>query len=321
MSFPPATVTPPSLTNWQWYIGGITLGQGQGASGYGVQYADGLDMPAMRSGDSDRPVDQGEFTGNDFLKGRDLALQFARFSGTSYQLGQATAQLNAALASYLPSAITPFAGEVETPIWTCRPGFGQIGAMVRLRKDSQRSDRMFAQSKLSQPIVGFHATDPRLYGPTVATILPAPSFVRGLKFNFNFTSNGGLGLSFGGGSAIAEVTINNTGTIEMRPLLTITGPCTVPAFANASISGIPTIAYNLTMNAGDTLVVDLDGETATYYVAGSSVGVNRGYLLVAGSTFWNLPPGLNTIQFSTSDTSPVAATLEVAWAPAYISVV
>lgn len=322
MSAPAPSIVPPTLSAFQWSFGGMTIGQGQGTSGWANVSSDGLDLPAMRSGDTSRPSDTGEFAGRDFLGGRDITLQPMRFGGTSTQLGLAMLQLEQAFFATVPSnGVSPPGGITEVPIYTYRPGFGQLAMMVRGRKYGQKSDRSLTQSKLSQPILLFHATDPRMYGPSVATILSAPSFARGLVFPIVFSANGGKGLSFGGGSAIAEATINNTGTWEMRPILTVTGPCKVPAMANASIAGTPTIAFNLALNAGDRLIIDMDAQSALLVTFGTTVGVSRLYTLVAGSTWWNLPPGNNIIQFSTSDSVPVAATLEVDWAPAYMAAV
>lgn len=316
MSFPAPSVVAPSLSNYQWQLGNLTIGQGQGVSGWGVQYAEGLDYPPMRSGDPGRPVDTGEFVGKDLFKGRDITIQTLRFGGTSYQLGQAILNITNAFNTYLPSNGTiPPNAETESPLWTFRPGIGLVAAMVRGRKYGQRADRQLSQNKMHQPVMAFHATDPRWYGPTVATILAAPSFQRGLVFvlRFNF--------AFGGGTAVSEALCNNTGTWEMRPLITITGPCKVPAVANASLPGAPVVAYNVTLNVGDRLIIDMGAQSAVLVANGTSVAVSRSGSIIPGSQYWNFPPGNNLVQFSTSDSTPVAATCEVDWAPAYMSVV
>jgi hypothetical protein len=319
VTFPAPSVAAPTLTEFQWSLGGLTIGSGQGASGWGVQYVDGLGTPPIRSSNPNKPIQTGEFTGSDFFKGRDLTLLLLRFGGNSYQLGAAIKTLSAAFNTTVPSTSTPETlPQSESPLWFYRPGFGQLVAMVRGQSEGQRSDVGFAFKKTGQPLLAFHATDPRLYGPTVATILSAPSPGHGLTFPFTFP------IVWGGGASVSEATIHNTGTMEMKPIVTITGPCQVPAFGNASISGNPVVAYDLVMNAGDKLVVDMEGETALYYTAGSSVGVSRDGTQVPGSTFWNLlpdavVPGGNVIQFSTSDQTTVTAACEVDWAPAYSS--
>lgn len=71
------------------------------------------------------------------------------------------------------------------------------------------------------------------------------------------------------------------------------------------------------MNAGDQLVIDTDMHTATYFTAGSTIGGNRVQTLAPGSQWWSLAPGVNSIQFLTSDPTSTG-TLAVQYASAYI---
>ena len=310
--FAPYGTVVPTVAKFQWSLGGLTVGENQGASGWSVQYSDGLDLPPISSGDQKRPFDIGEFIGDDFPDGRDLTVQLLRYGGTAYQGGAAALTLQQALVNLLPTAQSPYAGETETPIWVNRPGFGQLCASVRWRKYGQRSDVNLAYFKQRNPIIVMHATDPRLYGPTTRTQLSAPSAGTGLSFNFSFP------ISFGGGSAISQATINNTGTIEMRPLITIQGPSDTPSLSNATLSGTPTIAYNLVLGSNQQLVIDLDLESAYITTIGTGVNVDVDSTLVAGSTFWNLPPGNNLIQYSDNNSKGICY---VDWAPAYIAAV
>jgi phage-related protein len=132
-------------------------------------------------------------------------------------------------------------------------------------------------------------------------------------------------LSFGGGSAAGTVTADNTGNIEMRPIITITGPVTNPTVENETTGLSLTFSnpnqVSYTLNSGDQLVIDLDAHQIMYYPDGSSIGASRRNWLVSGSTWWDLPPGTSTIGFSSDDASlpsPVP-TCEVAFAAAYVS--
>lgn len=162
----------------------------------------------------------------------------------------------------------------------------------------------------------FHATDPRWYAApskTASVGLPAP--LGGLTFNVTFPA------SFGGGGVGGLLNVTNAGPFEMRPVFVITGPCVNPRITNLSITGAPYLQFNLTLAAGDTLVVDTDFQTAVYTPAGSTIGSSRRNTRAPGSTWFNLQPsGVNQIEFNTADGTQVAGTLTVQSADAWLSV-
>lgn len=123
------------------------------------------------------------------------------------------------------------------------------------------------------------------------------------------------------------VTVNNAGNSPVSPILVITGPVTNPAAQNATATGSPYVTFanpdqtSYTILSGDQLVVDLGAHTALYYTGGVSSGsrpASRLGWLVAGSTWWQLQPGDNLVQFRSGDASPPSGTLEVQWASAYM---
>jgi hypothetical protein len=159
-----------------------------------------------------------------------------------------------------------------------------------------------------------HATDPRFYAaPSRTATVGLPTPAGGLLFPVTFPA------TFNGGGAGGLLTVVNAGRFEMRPMFIITGPCLNPTVANLSIAGAPAVTFALTMSAGDTLVIDCDWRTAQYTTAGSTQAASRRNTLVAGSTWFNLPPGSNIIEFTTADATQVAATLTVQSADAYLS--
>jgi hypothetical protein len=126
--------------------------------------------------------------------------------------------------------------------------------------------------------------------------------------------------------APSGVTVTNAGNTETRPVLVINGPVTNPSVSNASITGGPTLQFSnpnqtgYTVAAGDQLVIDTDTHSILYYVGGVSSGsapASRGSWLVPGSTWWDLPPGANLIQFLSQDSAAVAGTVQIQWASAY----
>lgn len=307
MSFPGPSITPPGLQNWQYQFNGLTFGAG---TSYGVTNVQGLDLAPIRSGDAGRPLDQGELIGIDLLSGRDITFQMWVGADGENSLQTLLAQLSAA---------TTVAGVTEQPLWVQLPNSPLLCAMVRPRKRTLTIDADYGAAGVATPAVMFHATDPRFYAPTQTGSVPLPTPVGGLSFPVSFPA------SFGAGSG-AAVAAANSGNMEMRPQLVITGPVTNPWVQNASIAGTPRLTFSnpfqmgYTLNPGDTLTVDLDFQTITYLVSGTTIPSNVPFWLVPGSTWWNLPPGqTSTIQWGSSDSAATGGSLEVIWAPAYAS--
>lgn len=295
MAFPASTVTPPSLSNWQCYFNGASFGIPNGP--FAFYPIDGLTGNAtIKFSDTQRPRDQGEFPGLDLYGGRDFTMQTDVVSdGTSVQ--HALETLGTAL---------QVGGTTEMPFYIQLPNLPLLVTMARCRKWAYPINLSYGAGLVSPVNMAFHSTDPRLYTAPTNTAscgLPTP----GIGFSFNITFN----LSFGGGTGGNTVTVINTGNFEMRPLVTIAGPCLNPTIANGSISGNPSLTFDIQLNTGDTLAVDLDAHTAT--LNGSSSRLNT---LQPGFTWWNLPANTTSvISFNSQDTSSVAGTMTVA-APA-----
>lgn len=302
MSFPDISVTPPFLSNWQYSFAGLTFGQGQS---WAVQSADGLGFPKLNSADSQRSRDQGEFKGLDIMGGRDLTLTMHTQAASSLALHTLLANLESVI---LPATD----GVTETPLWFKRPGLPQLAMMVRVRNFGLKSENKVSYSHIAQPVIAFHATDPRCYGATQSGVAGAPVSSSGFGFPLTFD------ISFGGGSSATSISATNNGTWEMRPLLILTGPMLNPSIANSSLPGNPAVTFDIQLFDGDQLYIDMDAKSAVYFAAGTTIGQTRLNTIVA-SNWWNLPPGPNTISFNTGDTGMVLGTLEMEWADAYVS--
>ena len=158
-------------------------------------------------------------------------------------------------------------------------------------------------------------TDPRWY------LMPSKSTTTGLV-------EPGAGLTppvtppvliAGGSGGLVEAV--NAGTFEMRPVFVVTGPCVGPRITNVSLPGAPSIAFNLTLNSGDTLTIDTDFQSVVLVSAGSSVGSSRRSTEKAGNTWFNFPANsTNVVQLSSEDVTKVAGTLTVQWASAYMGI-
>jgi hypothetical protein len=314
--FPPSTITPPSLTDYEMWFNGVTFGGIVPGSAYQTQVIEGLDAAPIVSGDVKRPRDQGEFIGLDLLSGRTItATIVVQSDGTSLQHA-----MNALMTGLQPT------GTAEVPLYYQLPNQALLASMVRFRRANWSIGTNYALNAGLPIPIQFFASDPRVYAaPTQAVTVALPTPPGGLTFPVTFPAY------FGGGGIGGIIEVDNTGNIEMRPLITIQGPVTKPTITNSTTGWVITISNpNLTgytLNDGDILTIDTDSHLIMYYPDGSPVGSSVRSWLVPGSTWpspYYLPgiaPGMNQLEFTSADAalpSP-APTCTVEWAPAYIS--
>lgn len=307
MAFPAPTVTAPVLSDRQMSFGGLTIGPG---TPYRIQVANGLDLPTIRSGDSTRPRDHGELIGLDLMKGRTVDLSILTTSdGTG--LDHALKALGAA---------TVPGGTTEVPLWVKPLDLPQLVTMCRVRKRKIPWTLTFMVASVAKTDLQLHSTDPRLYGATLNPSAHLPIPLGGLSFPATFP------LSFGGGSATGDIAITHGGNAEMRPVLVIAGPCTNPKVVNDqagwSLTFTNPTQTGYTLATGESLTVDTEARSVLL-TTGAGAGAPHENWVVPGSTWPSvgvagIRPGVNTIQFSSSDATTVAGTLTVWWAPAYL---
>ncbi|WP_229232956.1 phage distal tail protein [Sinomonas cyclohexanicum] len=134
-----------------------------------------------------------------------------------------------------------------------------------------------------------------LQNPTSGGTFPA-------TFNYTF------GASSGG-----SITLNNTGLYNTPPYLVVKGPCQNPAITNNGTGQY--IRLNTTLTGADTLAIDTQSGTVT--LNGTA---NRNNIVDPTSTFFTLPPGPTSLQFSSSDSAAVTGTLTGYIVPAYSTI-
>lgn len=311
MPFPDPSVTPPNLSSgpYRFSYGGLAFGapalpaKGASSGDFQLITADGLDMPAVRSGDVSRPRDQGQFIGLNLFDGRDITVELGVIPGFGYSSAWAARQ--ALAAAITPNVIT------ETPFYYQPPtaeGAPLLVCMARCTKANWSLDTLALEGLIPYfPTLSasgggmyhltaqFHATDPRWYvAPTQSTGPITPGLTH---------------------------TFVNSGTFEMRPIAVITGPCTNPGVNSITLGANlqfhdPSNPSPYDLLAGDTLTIDLDSHAVTKHVASSNVDISVPNWFVSGSTWWNLVPGSNTIGFSASASGPGAG-LTLKWSSAY----
>jgi hypothetical protein len=296
ISFPSYGTSWPVLSAYQMSFAGYVMGPGTALE---IKELTGVDMPAVRSGDSGRPRDHGMFRGLDVMGGRE--------PGLTGDLHPLSGTLEAAEEA-LSNATIP-GGSEDTPLFLNLPGWGTLACMARVRKRQMPRDIQLSLGKLGKVALLWAADDPRWYSQTQQASVVPPTKTAGFSFPLKFP------LSFGGGSVAGSLAVTNAGNIETRPLLIVEGPCESPSITNVTAEGSPNLTFNLTIASGAKLVIDTDLHTATYYGPGSTVGSTRLGTLVYGSQWFTLGVGTSTIQF-------LAATSEgqmsVQWASALI---
>lgn len=317
-----APFTPPSMSVYQASYGGLVFGglvQGATYQFVAIPSGGSVDMPNVETSDVQRTLDQGEFGGVDVSAGRDIAYQQNVSASTAAAMESARQALGGVMA---------VGGSTELPFYLQLNG-GQYACMTRPRKHVYKVD-INSVMPFATGVTGgdsvlstLHATDPRWYAMPIRIAgpvgLPAP--LGGLHFNAtpNFT--------FGGGSAGGYLAAYNNGQFEMRPVLVVAGPCTNPVVTNQSLANDPSIGFNITLNAGDTLTILNDVPNALYLPAGASTPVSVMRDEIPGSVWWNLAPangpeglgGPNNLAFTSSDGSQVAGTLTVYSADAFMA--
>lgn len=304
--FPSPSLVPPALTVAQINFGGLTFGGIEAGATYQLQSIEGLDGVDVVSGDQQRAQEEGEFAGLDVLPGRDLIIKHLVSGISLAALAAARRRLGGVFA---------VKGSEETPLWVMTEDELVFGCMARPRRHHFPYDVNVFVAEGVLVTSQVHTTDPRWYAaPSKTATVGIPGPLGGVSFPIVFP------VSFGGGASGGVLEVENAGTMEMRPVLVITGPCVNPSVSNITIPGAPRLTFNVTLNVGDQLIIDTDFQTVQLVAAGTAIAESRRNAVRAGSVWWNLPKEETCqIEFTTEDTSAVAATLTVQSADAYAS--
>jgi hypothetical protein len=277
--------------DYQAEYSGLLMGPG---TAYGLDDFAGLDdLPDSRTSDTPRPSDHGLFAGTDFAAGRTVDL---------------TVKVEAASAALFRSALDSLIDvtdlqPAELPLTFRLPG---MTANRRINVRPRRRAVMPAKGlygKITRVALQFFATDPRVYADD-ETVLSTSAATTGGGRTYNRVYD----LTYAAGGTGGSIAALNAGTFPTRPTLKITGPATTPRVENVEAGAF--LAFNLTLAAGEFLVVDLAARTVL--LGGTA---SRYSTLAIGSSWWQLPPGTSTIRFSSADS---AGTLELRYRSAWL---
>jgi hypothetical protein len=156
--FPPPSITPPALEDWEFYYNGLTFGN---ETAWGILKIEGLDLASIRHGDVNLPRDHGQLKGLDLYEDRNIIFDmWVKSDGTSLQHAQ--------LALAAASVVQP---NEEPPLWFQLPNLPVMCVLCRPRKRPASYDSDYAAAQILKPELGLHASDPRIYGVGEETAL------------------------------------------------------------------------------------------------------------------------------------------------------
>lgn len=249
--------------NYQYEYSGLLMGAG---TSYIVERVEGLySLPDIKSRDSDRQDEHGQYSGVDLLSGRRLVVRLA-FNETSAS----------SLESLLANAGRAFRpGTVEEPFVFQRPAQGGkrfVTAKTKRKSFDQEIDWHYARG-VGRGIVELQASDPRIYSMTLKSQQVTLA---------------------GGASSASDLLIENDGDFETYATITLTGPTSDPRIQNATDDNRE-IKLDIDITT-ETLVIDTNRKTVTVD------GVDRYDVVRSDSQWWKIQPGPNTIKYNRTGT-------------------
>lgn len=247
--------------------------------------------PQRRVGLAARQFDHGSFDAPAFLEPRTLTVEGVAVS---------TSRAAHLLARDIVACVAGLDAAVLYPLVVSESGYLDRQCMVRQSGEVKVADVTDTVCRWSMVLV---APDPRRYAAdemVVTLTLPVGA---------------GVGLippvtppfSIPSGSATNRATVVNDGTFPTRPTVVFTGPVTNPAVANLTTSR--TLAFDLTVASGESLVVDFDARSVLL-----NGEVSRAYAITPGSAWFDLQPGANDVQYAAAaGTGTAVLTYRSAW--------
>ncbi|UFU14641.1 phage tail family protein [Curtobacterium sp. C1] len=273
-----------ALNPYQGTSNGLTFGPGTDVQLVSI---DGLrDTTTVNQGDVQLPRLNGAAPGTNTLGERVLVLTFAVFAPVA---------AFETVISNIATAFQPMSSpNALQPLQFMLPGWLSARQVKgRTTKGAIPIDTDFQFNVERAIALEFTCPDPLIYDTVVqtqSTGLPSPT--AGLTFPasapFVFGASTGGSLQF-----------VNIGNVPGPMVMTITGPVTNPILRIGNLY----LGFNITLGASDVLVIDTAAHTAT--LNGTAARAN---LVMAGSSWLQVPPGTVTVQVASSDSAAVAAT-------------
>jgi hypothetical protein len=281
--------------DFQWEFDGLLLGAG---TPYGVTSAPGLlDLSGVRANFTPRARAHGGFSEPHFGGGAVLDVEFD-ISATS------SSTFTAAVLA-LEAATYPQAG--TRPFWWRIPGHPLLTMAVQCLRRSIPLETAYAFGLVSKAALQFYAPDPLKYGASLSATTGLPTTSGGLVYPLAYP------LAYGS-PVTGRVSCSNAGSAPTAPTFTVTGPIDAAGWQVTSIEDGVTATYTGPLGSLDSVVY-----TPSNGRAALNVTADRSNLL--SSTTYPFPPipagSTRTYAFTTVGTYQAAASMAVAWSPAY----
>lgn len=265
-----------SLNNpWQIAWKGLTMGDG---TPYVVQSVTGLhDTPGVRTSDMDRARRHGAFPGSDYTESRVVVAEI---------LVDGRHPNEAVWSAFSLAHVV--GDEVETPLSFRVPGVAggiEVVVFAKCRRLNLPTDRDYAAG-IGTATVQWTATDPRIYSADEVVLFTAMATVAGTGRTYPLT----YPRTYGGPISGGFITATNEGEFPSPWVAVIDGPVEHPRIENVGTG--QTIAFNGTVAAGSSLVVDSDNRTVMLD------GASRYHWLAPGSQWFDVLPGANTVRLA-----------------------
>jgi hypothetical protein len=269
--------------------GDLLLGEG-GAAGWN-QLTGWLDMPALDSGTTLRPVEHGAWPGRLYAQTRTITVE-------GVIIREPVGSNLAAIRSATPVA------QDEQPLVVRLDG-QTLYAEARCTRRAIPIAPVHRIGRVYGVALQWEASDPRLYDPAeVAVGTGLPSAPAGLSYNLTYN------LSYGSGGASGSATVANAGNAEAHPLITISGECATPAVTVVS-TGL-TIEFDIALTVSDVLVIDC--RAGTVILNGTASRLMTRTARSALLRQFVVPPGSQEIAFrAASGSATMTVSRYAAW--------
>ncbi|APD18548.1 minor tail protein [Streptomyces phage Picard] len=249
------------------------------------------ELPALDSSTAPRPDDHGAFPGALLAQARTIGLDLI-VRAPRDQIGGTVAALNAATA---PTA-------VEAPLVIWLDDRGPLVVYARAVRRIVPVANGYQLGTILGAAVEWEASDPRRYGvdeQSVETGLPAAE--PGLEWAGETGLEWADGLDWGIGGATGNVGAVNGGDAPTHPVITFTGPVTMPRLSQEDGR---MIEYDITLAPADRLVVDTRAGTVTLNDSASRLYTATSRSVPEGA--FTLAPGTTSLAFRAESHTPDA---------------
>jgi hypothetical protein len=258
------------------YLNGFPMSDGSNGVWLNVEL-DGFELPTVRTSSGNYAGRDGGYIGAQFFSARDITIQGTVFSSSVSVLESSRSALQTALLADRANNLTPVTIQLIT-------NAGNNYTVYAYLLDFQMPIK---QAIWSAPFkIELLAPDPTIY-LTNTTSLPAnlplvttAGIPYPLTYPWTYPAEG------------LPATINNSGTVAVYPIITLTGLATDPVITNVTTG--QTFSLNLVTAPTDSIVINM--QQRSVLLNGSSVLGD----VVSGSSWLYLQPGNNQLSLTSA---------------------